>query len=310
MKRLLPWILPAVLAAGVAPFVRSDGGDGWMFVQAGRTMLSGDWTHAFAGSAIQAGPLQLLLYGTVGRSPAVLASVLAAAAALLVTVAARSLGVVRPRLLALAGLLALATGLTTHVFDAGHPADALLPLLWIVAAADARRGRTLRAAALVGVSAGFETWGILGIAVLAFAPTVRDALRAAPFAAGIAVALFLPFVAAGHFEMAGYQWTIMSRSLLGHVVAPGTAFGWPLRLAQGGLAVAAGIVVARSPRRSPHALWLVPVAIVLVRIALDPLDSGYYFDGVQSPGVAGLVLVAARGLRLRAGRGVTLEPAA
>ena len=74
MKRLLPWILPAVLAAGVAPFVRSDGGDGWMFEQAGRTMLSGDWTHAFAGSAIQAGPLQLLLYGTVGRSPTVLAS--------------------------------------------------------------------------------------------------------------------------------------------------------------------------------------------------------------------------------------------
>jgi hypothetical protein len=250
-----------------------------------------------------------LLFGTIGRSPAVLAAVLAAATALLLTLAARSLGVDRPALLALAGLLAVATGLTTHVFDAGHPADALLPLLWIVAAAEARRGRGVRAAVLVGLSAGFETWGVLGIAVLACAPSLRSALRAAPIVVGVAAALFLPFVLAGHFAMGSYRWVVMGRSLLGHVVAPGTAFGWPLRLAQGGLAVAAGLGVARTARSSPHALWLVPLVVVLVRIALDPLQSGYYFDGIQAPALAGLVLVASRGLRLRAGR-VALEPAA
>jgi hypothetical protein len=309
MKRLLAWLLPAVLAAAVAPLLRSDGGDGSLFVRAGRTMLSADWSHAFAIPAVQAGPLQLLLFGTVGRSPAVLAAVLAAATALLLTFAVRSLGVDRPALLALAGLLAVATGLTTHVFDAGHPANGLLPLLWIVAAAQARCGSVVRAAAIVGLSAGFETWGVLGIAVLACAPSLRRALRAAPVAVGVTAALFLPFVLAGHFAMGSYHWVVMGRSLLGHVVAPGTAFGWPLRLAQGALALAAGAGVARTVRRSPHALWLVPLAIVLVRIALDPLQSGYYFDGLQAPALAGLVLVAAGGLRLRAGR-VALEPAA
>jgi hypothetical protein len=309
MKRLLAWVLPAVVAAAVAPFLRSDGGDGWLFVRAGKTMLSGDWSHTFASSAIQAGPLQLLLFGTVGRSQPVLAALLAATTALLLTLAVRSLGVERPALLTLAGLLAVATGLTTHVFDAGHPANGLLPLLWIVAAAEARRGKVVRAAAIVGLSAGFETWGVLGIAVLACAPSLRSALRAAPMVAGVAAVLFLPFVVTGHFAMGSYDWVVMGRSLLGHVVAPGTSFGWPLRLAQGGLAVAAGVGVARAVRRSPHALWLVPLVIVLVRVALDPLDSGYYFDGIQAPALAGLVLVASRGLRLRARR-VALEPVA
>jgi hypothetical protein len=185
----------------------------------------------------------------------------------------------------------------------------MLPLLWIVAAAEARRGRMMRAAAIVGLSAGFETWGVLGIAVLAFAPTVRDALRAVPVAVGIVAFMFLPFVLAGDFAMLGYHWMIMGRSLLGHVVEPGTSFGWPFRLAQGGLAVAAGVGVARAARRSPHALWLVPLVVVLVRIALDPMDSGYYFDGIQAPALAGLVLVAARGLRLPSGR-IARQPVA
>jgi len=50
------------------------------------------------------GPLQLALYGSVGRSPGVLAALLSAAAALLVMAAARAVGVKRPRLLLLAGV--------------------------------------------------------------------------------------------------------------------------------------------------------------------------------------------------------------
>jgi hypothetical protein len=309
MKRLLAWVSPAVLAAGLTPFLRSDGGDGWLFVRAGQTMLSGDWRHAFGSSAIQVGPLQLLLFGTVGRSPAILAAVLAATTALLLTLTVRSLGVERPALLALAGLVSVATGLTTHVFDAGHPANALLPLLWIVAAAEARRGKVVRAAAIVGLSAGVETWGVLGIGVLVCAPTLRGALRASAVAVAVAAGLFLPFVVAGDFAMGSYHWVVMSRSLLGQVITPGTSFGWPLRLVQGGLAVLTGAGLARAVRRSPHALWLVPLAIVLVRIALDPLQSGYYFDGIQAPALVGLVLAMSRGLRLRAAR-VALEPAA
>ena len=298
MRRLLLWLGPAAAAAALEPFVRSDGGDTWLFVRAGRVLLSSDWSRAFADRSIQVGPLQLALDGTVGRSPEVLAVLLAAAAALLVTAVARVAGVERPRLLALAGVAAVTTGFTTHVFDAGHPANGLLPLLWIVAAVEARRGRALRAALVVGLSAGFETWGVLGVAVLALAPSLRSAARSAVLAAGIAGALYLPFVLGGHFAMGGYRWQIASHSLLGHVVAAGTTFGWPLRFAQGGGALVAGVVAARLARRSPHAVWLVPAAVVLARLALDPQPHGYYFDGVQATALVGLALVAARGLRL------------
>jgi hypothetical protein len=293
-KRLLLWLGPAAAAAALAPFVRSEGGDTWLFVKAGRTLLSADWSHAFADQSIQVGPLQLALYGSVGRSAGLLAALLAAAAALLVMAAARVVGVERPRLLVLAGLAAVATGLTTHVFDAGHPANGLLPLLWIVAAAEARRGRTVRAALVVGLSAGFETWGILGLAVLALAPSLRSAARAAVLAGSIAGLLYLPFVASGHFAMDRYNWQIASGSLLGHVFAPGTAFGWPLRLAQGAAVLVIGVIAARLGRGSLHAVWFVPMFVVLVRLALDPQEHGYYFDGVQATALVALTLVAAR----------------
>ncbi len=269
-----------------------------MFVKAGRTLLSGNWTHAFADQSTQVGPLQLALYGSVGRSPGVLAMLLAAGAALLVMGAARACGVERPRLLLLAGVAAIATGFTTHVFDAGHPADGLLPLLWIVAAAQARRGKVVRAALIVALSAGFETWGILGVAVLALAPGLRRVAGAVAITGSAAALLYLPFVATGHFAMGSYHWAITQQSLLGKVISPGTSFGWPMRLAQGAVAVAAGILVARLARGWAHVLWLVPLTVVLVRLALDPRDHGYYFDGVQSVALIALTLVAALGLRL------------
>jgi hypothetical protein len=35
-------------------------------------------------------------------------------------------------------------------------------------------------------------------------------------------------------------------------------------------------------------VWLVPLAVVLMRLALDPLDNGYYFVGVVGPALVGL----------------------
>ena len=154
----------------------NDGeGDAHIFIWAGRTLLSGQWTHAFSHSIVQAGPLQLALFGSLGRSSDALALVLAPATALLVVAAVRAVGVTNPVLYGGAGLLAVATGLTRVGYAAGHPADAVLPLIWILAAADARRGHAYRAGLLVGLCAGLETWGILGVAVLAFAPRRREA---------------------------------------------------------------------------------------------------------------------------------------
>src|SRR5690349_8632641 len=206
MKRAAAlWVIPAVGAGALAPPLRGDGGDTWVFVSAGKTLLSAHWQYAFADPTVQAGPLQLALYGSVGRSPAALAAVLAVATALLVQAAARAVGVRAWRILALLGVATLVTGLSTNAFEAGHPADTLLPLLWVIAAAEARRGRTVRAAALVALGAGLETWGVLGLAVLTLAPSVRRAGVGLAVASAVLAGLYLPFVAAGHFEMGKLQ---------------------------------------------------------------------------------------------------------
>jgi hypothetical protein len=288
MRRFAPWLGPAVLAAVVAPLARGDGGDSPLFVAAGRTLLSSHWRDAFASSSVQVGPLQLALFGSVGRSLDALSIVVGVGVALLVIAAARSAGVVSPRLLALSGLAAVLTGLTVNAFEAGHPADAVLPLLWVVAAAEARRGRVLRAGMLVGLGAGLETWSVLGLAVPALAPRRQEALRGVAAGLGTAIALFMPFVLGGRFEMLSYTWTVSRHSALALVAAPGTHVGWALRLAQGAAALGAGVGVARLARRSAHAVWLVPLAVVVARLALDPLDNGYYFVGVVGPALVGL----------------------
>jgi hypothetical protein len=285
------WLLPALAAGLVAPPLRGDGGDTWLFVAAGKTLLSAHWQDAFADPSVQAGPLQLGLYGSVGRSPAALAAVLAVATALLVQAAARAVGIRAWRILVLLGIATLVTGLSTNAFEAGHPADTLLPLLWVIAGAEARRGRTLRAAALVAAGAGLETWGVLGLAVLALAPSVRGALRGLAAAAAALGALYLPFVLGGHFEMGRLHWVVSHRSLVALAIDPGTAVGWPLRLAQGGAALAVGLVVAWTARRSAQALWVVPAVVVGVRLLLDPLASDYYFAGLVGPALVGLALL-------------------
>src|SRR5205823_2373004 len=101
---------------------------------------------------------------------------------------------------------AVATGLTHGAFVDGHPAEAVSPLLWVLAAVEVRRGRAWRAGLLIGVSAGFELWGLLGVAVLALAPRARDALRGAAAALITAVALLAPFAVFGSFHMFDYEW--------------------------------------------------------------------------------------------------------
>jgi hypothetical protein len=291
VKRLWLWLLPALAAGALAPPLRGDGGDTWLFVAAGKTLLSPHWSHTFADPAIQAGPLQLVVYGTVGRSAAALAAVLAVATALLVQAAARAVGIRAWRILALLGVATLVTSLSTNAFEAGHPADTLLPLSWIVAAAEARRGRTVRAAVVVALGAGLETWGVLGLAMLALAPALRAAARGVATAVASVALLYVPFVAAGHFEMGRLRWPVSQHALVSFVLAPGTTVGWPLRFVQGGAALLVGLVLACALRRSAQALWLVPAAVVGVRLLLDPLLSDYYFAGLVGPALVGLALL-------------------
>jgi hypothetical protein len=68
---------------------------------------------------------------------------------------------------------------------------------------------------------------------------------------------------------------------------------------QGALAVDAGVVATQLLRRSPHALWVVPFAIVGVRLLLDPIFLSYYLAGLQGPLFAGAALLASRVIVLR-----------
>ena len=200
-RELLAWVLPAAAAGSFALLHGTGGGDTNLFVTAGRTLLSTHWSHAFANSKIQVGPLQLAVFGSLGRSGTALAVVLAVATVLLLLATARTVGVRNPALLCGLGLIAVAVGFTGAGYVYGHPADAVLPLLWILAAVDARRGHAVRAGALVGLTAGVQTWGLLGVAVLALARRWRDAGKGVLVAAGVAALRFVPFVLGGHFAM-------------------------------------------------------------------------------------------------------------
>ncbi len=176
LSRILAWTVPAAAAAIAALHQGlTVGGDTHVFVDAGRTLLSSHWDRAFASPVVQAGPIQLALFGSLGRWHGALALVLTTGTALLVVTAARAAGVKSSVLLGGVGLVAVVTGLTA-VGLGGHPADAVIPLVWICAASEARRGNAWRAAILIGLSAGLETWGILGVAVLALAPRKLDAV--------------------------------------------------------------------------------------------------------------------------------------
>jgi hypothetical protein len=126
--------------------------------------------------------------------------------------------------------------------------------------------------------------------VLVLAPRVRSVVTGLAAEAAAFAALFAPFVLFGSFRMFQYRWDVAGDTLVSLIVPIGTPFPWPLRLVQAAAAVGAGALVAYRLRRSVHAVWLAPLAIVAVRLLLDPIDAGYYFLGIEGPGLVGLAV--------------------
>lgn len=280
------WVPVLGLAAGRAYLDRgTDPGDLVYFVHRGEQLLSQGWADAFSDPMLQSGPLQLVVFGAV-RNLALLAFVIElAVAGLLLFVLGRLHVADRVRLVV--GVLAVAAGLTQGAFVDGHPAEAVVPLLWVLAGIWARDDRVLAAGALIGCSAGLELWGVLGAPVLLLAPRLRRTVAGGLVETVVVVAMLAPFALAGSFRMFDHEWRVATDTLLSLVVEPGTAFGWPLRLVQSVLALAVGAALARMLRRSLHALWAAPLGLVIVRLALDPLSFGWYFLAAVT-----LVLVA------------------
>jgi hypothetical protein len=284
---LLTWALPLAASALVAALGTRDPADLPYFAHAARTLLSSRWADTFADPSLQVGPLQLLLvalgdrFGGMGALDYLIGIALTALAVLTVGRLLRGRDH-RSGWQLLAGLAAVGLGLTAEAYSYGHPAQVAIPLLWVLAAIDARDGRTIRAGALLGLGAGFEVWALLGAPLLLLAPSVRLALRGATAQLAITGMLFAPFVLAGDFRMFDYSWRVEGWTLVRFLVPAGSEFPWGLRLLQGACALGAGAGLAFALRRTERAFWAVPLGIIAVRILLDPTLYSWYWLGLET----------------------------
>lgn len=311
-KRLhmVAWLLPLAAAALAAALGTRDPADLPYFAHAARTLLSAHWADAFADPSLQVGPLQLLVVGVGDRvgGMAFLDYLLGLGlTALAVFTVGRLLRGRSQRALlqCAAGLALVALGITAEAFSYGHPAQVAIPLLWILAAIDARDGKTVRAGALLGLAAGFEVWGVLGAPVLLLAGSSRHLVRGFVAQVALTAVLFGPFIVFGEFRMFDYAWRVEGWTLVRVLVPAGSEFPWSLRLLQGACALVVGAALALTLRRTERALWAVPLGIVAVRVLLDPTLYSWYWLSLGT-----LALMAAAELASGLTRRTILRPAA
>jgi hypothetical protein len=291
------WWLPALAGAGlVATMDRAaDAGDVIFFARAGEALFREGWLDVYADPVLQTGPIQLGALAALSHFANASGVPLGTVLAYTVEVSAMiAILLVLKRLTAnelvllIGSLMALVVGLAQAAYVDGHPAQLLVPALWVVAGLVLRRGEGGLAGVLIGLSAGLEVWGLLGICIFAAAPLWRDARRGVIAAAVTTCALFGPFVAFGEFAMFEREWNVASGTFVSLVVEPGTSVPWSVRLLQAILAVGAGAGVAWALRKRSSVIWAAPLAAVLVRLVFDPV---FYAAYLVAP--LALALVAA-----------------
>ena len=279
---------------------------GWIpdiaqFSGLGESVLRGDLGGAYADPFNQAGPAQIIGDGLVLRLLAVLPG--AAGVAVLMTLVASvpllvggsvAASLIR-RLPDSSTLVLAAPWLTVAVLGligadeeylmAGHWWQIPVLLLWVLAGGLSAAGRPVLAGAAIGLATGLEPWGIVGVVALLLAPDLRRVAGAVGAAVAVSAMLWLPFVVSGSFHMAGYHWTVRADSVWSLLVGAGSPFPWSLRLLQAGLvgavATAVTLLWARPLLRRHAAIratacLLVPVIIVLLRVATDIWFGSYY----------------------------------
>jgi hypothetical protein len=268
------------------------------FVQHGNVLLSSAWASTFAEPGLQAGPIQIGALALIakgasqaGISQGVAESVVVQMTStwLLAFVTGLVLADRPPRARFVAQLavvvIALATQMIHRAYTDGHPAQIVIPLLWVTAGLTAQRRRSIGAGGLIGLAAGFETWAVLGAPILLLASARREALRGLAALGGVVSLLYLPFVLAGDFRMFDYAWKVVAGAPASLLLEPGSPFPWWMRAIQGGAAVGVGACVAVLTRRSPAGVWAVPLAIAAVRVGLEPSVNDWYFIAVETLGL-------------------------
>ena len=175
-------LLVALAAAVTVGFAMPPGdtGDLTFFVHSAERLFSTDWASTYSDPSLQVGPLQLAILGgldavagAIGISSTALFGAVfgALVVAMFWSIARRLLNGRGGRWgLTAAALAPVAMSYTFDAYRDGHPAQAVVPLLWVLAGFELRAGRAWLAGVLIGVSAGFEVWGVLGVALVVLAP--------------------------------------------------------------------------------------------------------------------------------------------
>jgi hypothetical protein len=244
-------------------------------------MMSPGWRHTYGDPWVQAGPFELLIclvcqtLGATARGVSVAMNLMGAVA--LLGVARHMLGRRWDSLL-FVGVGALVLGVILDLAEIGHPSELFIALTWLLAARAARRDQVLLAGVLLGASAGFETWGLLGAPVLLLLPRFRQTVGAGIVALVVAGTIYAPFALGGDFHVFDMHWDIAG-GLPARLFGEHSHFTWPMRLAEAVLVVSFGSALALAlRRRTAAATWIVPAATSMCRIFLDPVRYGYYWD--------------------------------
>jgi hypothetical protein len=275
------WLLVLGAAAAAGWILNSvTFSDADSFAQAGSIMLSSNWQHTYHDPWLQAGPFEMIvcLVGrTLGgslRGEAVALNMIGAAALLgVATVVVRRSW--KPLAFVTGG--ALAIGIISDMWEWGHPSELFIALTWLLAARAARRDQLLLAGLLVGLSGGFETWGLLGAPVLFLLPQLRRTIAAGAVALLATAAVYAPFALGGDFHMFDLHWAIVG-GVPGYFFGDGQTFSWPMRLAEALIVVSFGSLLAWRLRRFGASTWVVPALTSICRLMLDPVRYGYYWD--------------------------------
>jgi hypothetical protein len=279
---LLPVIAIAAYAMGTTPAEYP------LFGTAGANLLRGNVSAVFGSPKLQAGPFEIAPYGiakllnvhTEAQWFVFYVCVLYDMTFLLSLVLLLPVTRVSGRLGVYVPLLVLATAnigaFLPNVVLRGHLAEAMIPILWIVAACLSRERMFAAAGVAVALSAGFEVWGLLGAPVILLGTSPRF-FRAALGGIVALLAIYLPFILSGNFRMFGFQWTTALGSIYRFLWPDLATFPWTFRLAQALLALAAGCAAALATRKHVSGVWLVPMAIISVRLVFDPLLFFYYW---------------------------------
>jgi len=291
--------ISAIVGYSRMPIDNGQPGDYMIFGPAGAAVLRGRWDLVFSHADNAGGPFEFFPYGgayvlhisgdigwttfyTVLLTVIIFLLALVLMAPLGLTSGRRSFYIT----LGIGALGLLAGYLGTTVLS-GHTADFLIPLLWLAGAVLARDRNFVACGITVGLSVGFESWGVLGFAVVFVVLKPRLIPAAIAGFATIAV-IWGPFIATGVFRVVDFHWPVFPVSIYGILFPHLHRFTWSLRALQAVVSIAAGVGVALLTRRTRYAPWLVPLAIVAARLAADPLLHEYYWVAPAALALSGL----------------------